>query len=119
MTYLKLYSIAVHNLETNQITLGEYEEMIKPLNREIEQWIPVSERVPDDMCHVWLTCISNVDDREPWVCDGFYNPYYHGTKYSRWGNIPMLNWGEAEVIAWMEQDIPTPYSAQEGEQTDG
>lgn len=94
---------------------GFSEEQIQTIEaafRAEPGWIPVSERVPEDMCYVWLTCISKVDDREPWVCDGFYNPYYHGTKYSKWGNIPMLNWGDAEVIAWMEQDIPEPYKAE-------
>ena len=47
MTYLKLYSIAVHKLETNQITLGEYEKMIEPLQRDIEpktgHWIDTDE----------------------------------------------------------------------------
>jgi hypothetical protein len=37
MTYKKLYEDALFKLEHNKITLGEFEEMIKPLDREIEQ----------------------------------------------------------------------------------
>lgn len=35
MTYIELYEKAKRQLEKSEITLGEYEEMIKPLNREI------------------------------------------------------------------------------------
>lgn len=37
MTYLELIRNAEFELNFNIITLGEYEEMIKPLKREIEQ----------------------------------------------------------------------------------
>lgn len=37
MTYKKLYEDALFKLEHNKITLGEFEEMIKPLEKEIEQ----------------------------------------------------------------------------------
>ena len=37
MTYYELIRDAEHELIFNKITLGEYEEMIKPLKREIEQ----------------------------------------------------------------------------------
>jgi hypothetical protein len=37
MTYYELIKDAEHKLNSNKITLGEYEEMIKPLKREIEQ----------------------------------------------------------------------------------
>ena len=35
MTYVELYEKAIRQLEKSEITLGEYEEMIEPLNREI------------------------------------------------------------------------------------
>lgn len=47
MTYYELFIDAVHKLNFNQITIGEYEDMIEPLKREIEQqpkhsnWIPI------------------------------------------------------------------------------
>lgn len=37
MTYYELIMDAVHKLNFNQITCGEYEEMIEPLKREIEE----------------------------------------------------------------------------------
>jgi hypothetical protein len=37
MTYYELINDAEHKLNLNKITLGEYEEMIKPLKKEIEQ----------------------------------------------------------------------------------
>lgn len=37
MTYYELILDAVHKLNSNQITIREYEEMIEPLKREIEQ----------------------------------------------------------------------------------
>ena len=47
MTYLELYHKAGRLLDNNEITLGEYEKMIEPLEREIAEWIPVSERLPE------------------------------------------------------------------------
>jgi hypothetical protein len=37
MTYKKLYEDALFKLDRNIITLGEFEEMTKPLDREVEQ----------------------------------------------------------------------------------
>lgn len=37
MTYYELILDAAHKLNSNQINLGEYEDMIEPLKREIEQ----------------------------------------------------------------------------------
>lgn len=37
MTYRKLFSKAIKLINQGEITLGEYEEMIKPLDREVEQ----------------------------------------------------------------------------------
>lgn len=77
------------------------------------KWIPVSERLPKPYTWVYATCKSLVDDRENWVIDTCYVPLpkEYNSKYSDWGNIPMLNWGQAEVIAWMEWIIPEPYNA--------
>ena len=82
------------------------------------KWIPVNERLPEPYMFVNATCRSLVDDREDWVIETVYLPIpkevnKHG--YSNWGNIPMLNWGEAEVIAWVERVIPQPYKAESEE----
>lgn len=37
MTYRELYETATRQLEHNEITLGEYEEMIKPLATEVRK----------------------------------------------------------------------------------
>lgn len=82
---------------------------------EQAKWIPVSERLPELYTFVYATCHSLVDDRENWVIETCYVPIpkeYNSRKFSDWGNIPMLNHGEAEVIAWMERDIPEPYKAE-------
>ncbi len=42
MTYMELYEKALYLLEHNKINLGQYEEMIEPLNTEIREWIPYS-----------------------------------------------------------------------------
>ena len=47
MTYRNLYESATRKLEKSEITLGEYEEMTKPLNEDVRTWIPVSKRLPE------------------------------------------------------------------------
>lgn len=77
-----------------------------------EPWIPVSERLPEPFEFVNCTCHSLIDDREDWVVETCYIPQPHNSPYSDWGNIPMLNSCECEVIAWMYRDIPKPYKAE-------
>lgn len=107
--YDDTYDITIH-CESEE----EQNELLDRLNR---QWIPVSERLPKPYTWVYATCKSLVDDRENWVIDTCYVPLpkEYNSKYSDWGNIPMLNWGQAEVIAWMEWIIPEPYKGGEQE----
>ena len=72
-------------------------------------WIPVSERLPEAFRFVNCTCHSLIDDREDWVVETCYLPQPPDSPYSDWGNIPMLNHGECEVVAWMYRNIPEPY----------
>lgn len=100
----------IKEIPTN-IPIDVFEKLISPQPR----WIPVSEKLPEPFTFVNATCRSLVDDRENWVVETVYLPIpkevdKHG--YSDWGNIPMLNWGEAEVIAWVERVIPQPYKAE-------
>jgi len=53
MTYLELYRKAEMLVESGKITLGEFEKMIEPLNEEVTEWTPVSEKVPEK--GDWLT----------------------------------------------------------------
>ena len=65
MTYKKLYEDALFKLEHNKITLGEFEEMIKPLDREIEQepqtfkWCTDCKEYDQEKhcCHRWSKVI--------------------------------------------------------------
>ena len=57
MTYLELANESAHDLDRGKITLGEYEERIKPLCDEIKPWngwISTSERLPENA----KTCCS-------------------------------------------------------------
>ena len=102
----------------NDFAQGFFADKIRELPSVTPQeprWIPVSEKLPEPFTFVNATCRSLVDDRENWVVETIYLPIpkevnKHG--YSDWGNIPMLNWGEAEVIAWVERIIPQPYKAE-------
>lgn len=89
----------------------EAEEMaIKAL--EQTTWIPVSERLPEAFRFVNCTCHSLIDDREDWVVETCYLPQLPDSPYSDWGNIPMLNNGDCEVVAWMYRNIPEPYKGE-------
>ena len=79
---------------------------------ESQRWIPVSERLPMEYEFVNCTCHSLIDDREDWVIETVYIPQPSDSPYSDWGNIPMLNWGDCKVVAWMHRDIPKPYKAE-------
>lgn len=102
------------NMKTvvNYINSAHDKIMNLPRVKQDPRWISVSERLPEPYMFVNATCRSLVDDRENWVVETIYLPIpkeYNPRHYSDWGNIPMLNWGEAEVIAWMERIIPEPY----------
>lgn len=89
---------------------------LKQLRKQTKKghWIPVSERLPKPYTYVNATCRSLADDRENWVVETMYLPIPKENDeqgYSDWGNIPMLNLGKAEVIAWMERKMPEPYKA--------
>ena len=77
-----------------------------------QRWIPCSERLPEAPGFVNCTCHSLIDNREDWVVETFYMPHPSGSPYSDWGNIPMLNDGKCEVVAWMYRNIPEPYKAE-------
>jgi hypothetical protein len=76
------------------------------------RWIPISERLPEPFEFVNCTCHSLIDDREDWVIETCYIPQLPNSPYSDWGNIPMLNSCECEVIAWVHRGIPKPYKAE-------
>lgn len=81
----------------------------------LKKWIPVSKRLPKPFEYVNCTCHSLIDNRNDWVVETVYIPQPQNSHYSDWGNIPMLNSRECEVIAWMHRDIPEPYKEESEE----
>ena len=105
--------IADYDLSMGQVVKGIH--ALPSVTPQEPRWIPVSEKLPEPFTFVNATCRSLVDDRENWVVETIYSPIPKEANkydYSDWGNIPMLNWGEAEVIAWVERIIPQPYKAE-------
>lgn len=98
MTYQDLYEKAIRLLDNGEITIGEYEEMIKPLKREICEWIPVSERLPDKEERVLVTDSGYIEFGKL-ICGLF------GDLWLIWVDD---YWEEAtKVTAWMP--LPEPY----------
>lgn len=127
--FMRLQAEIQHRLSSNDtLVCGNYElETVEMLlksfkNATIDQeprWIPVSERLPKPYTYVNATCRSLVDDRADWVVETFYLPIPKENNergYSDWGDIPMLIWHKAEVVAWMEHKIPEPYKGKEEEE---
>ena len=106
------------SLENNESMPDWFKPTLKKVRETMEmdgrenvegEWIPVSERLPEKFRFVNCTCHSLIDDREDWVVETVYVPQPSNSPYSDWGNIPMLNNKECEVIAWMYREIPKPY----------
>ena len=97
-----------------EVTLGSVRNFVKEFSSvtPTQSWILVSERLPKAFEFVNCTCHSLIDDREDWVVETVYIPQPSVSPYSDWGNIPMLNSGDCEVVAWMHRDIPEPYKAE-------
>lgn len=99
MTYGELYESATRKLEESEINLGEYEEMMKPLNEDVRTWIPVSERLPEETGKCIVTAFDGVKSR---------STYAHFQKTV--GNFILTGRRSAwRVIAWMP--MPEPYEA--------
>ena len=125
MTYLELADESARDLDRGKITLGEYEERIKPLCVEInhkDNWIPVSERLPENNEAVNITYVnhdpesyySSVKDK-PFTATGVY---FSGSWYwwsstvqdylDEYGRFEPCKIDEAvEILAW--QPLPKPY----------
>lgn len=103
MTYLELAYEAAHEYDRGLITLDEYNEKIKPLCVEINQkdnWIPVSERLPEKFENVLLSTNGGL------VEEGFY---FETTEFHAiWkGVVTHGTYWDDEITAWMP--LPEPY----------
>lgn len=114
MTYYELILDAAHKLNSNQITSGEYEEMIEPLKREIEQpsvtppqpsWIPVRERMPEKTDYYLIQYSREVCPDEMAVAFYSVEEAEVDGNYT-WEFKPIADC--KEVIAW--QPLPEPYT---------
>lgn len=106
---MKLYYESRPTLATHVYEFGEKLQALPPVIPTQSKWHLVKDELPRKFSFVNCTCHSLIDDREDWVIETCYFPQYPNSPYSDWGNIPMLNNGECEVIAWMYRDIPKPY----------
>lgn len=62
MTYKELYESAINKLEKSEITLGEFERMIKPLNAEVGgDKDTISRKAAIDMINHELRCGAVID----------------------------------------------------------
>ena len=100
MTYRQLYEDAINKLDHGMISVGEYEKMIEPLDKEIEpepHWIPCSERMPVSKEYVLVTEYgeTNIGRR---FCGRWWLDYC-GDKMK-------------DVTAWMP--LPEPYKGEQG-----
>lgn len=101
MTYYELFIDAVHKLNFNQITIGEYEEMIKPLKREIEQQ-PCEDAVSRDALDEKiseLTCWHFEEDGRLFAGSDGENTFY---KYDDvWRVIRSLSSVTPQQTSWI------------------
>lgn len=99
----------VYTNGSDLIQILRVKQWIYESDKRANKWIPISEGLPKEFEFVNVTCHSLIDDRDDWVAETVYIPQPSDSPYSDWGNIPMLNWGECEVVAWMHREIPEPY----------
>jgi hypothetical protein len=137
MTYLDLLRDADRQLDDGRITIGEYEQMIKPLECEVQpevvrcgavsagnmqptiepepQWIPCSERMPEE--HEWIgtkkfgTTISDEvyvtfeNEKGERFCQ---HMKFQNGELSRYDQFHMDTWFKgSKPIAWMP--LPKPF----------
>ena len=114
MTYRELYETATKKLDKSEITLGEYEEMTKPLDDEVRTWIPVGEKLPEFNIEVLVTVFVpslgatevHTGYAEKW-CGGLYEE--DSVEWYYWETEEPI---DDVVIAWMEK----PKSYEESEE---
>ena len=119
MTYRELYEKALWDLEHNNITSGEFDERVKPLNQEPTRWIPVSERLPEKSGEYLLCGKIGGHEEDNYCFIGEYTPYetfgftheYYDTETFSPIDSEIIEFHS--VIAWMP--LPKPYTAERSE----
>jgi len=102
----------MEKIENSNLFALHYANLVKnapSITPTFNKWHLVKDELPNKCSYVNITCRSLIDTRPDWVVETCYVPQYPSSPYSDWGNIPMLNNGECEVIAWMYRNIPEPY----------
>lgn len=103
MTYKEIYEKAANMLDRGEITLGDFNKMVEPLNSEVQSephWIPVTERLPESKEEdlEYPTVIIDLDGQVALGC------YYESTR--EWGMGEYFN-QKCCPIAWMP--LPEAY----------
>lgn len=121
MTYKELYEKAAAMLDRGEITLGDFNKMVKPLDVEIHpepHWIPVTERLPKEEDSIfaryygtdrWRKSMFRKKSREVIVTSVFEDGELHTevahTTDGEWH--VGVNVVPRTVIAWMP--LPEPF----------
>lgn len=72
MTYRELFYKATRLINNNKITLGEYEEMTKPLDREVEQE-PILDKIRAEIDKIYkregnsVDCLNALDELKEFI----------------------------------------------------
>ena len=108
MTYKEIYEKAANMLDRGEITLGDFDKMVEPLNSEVHpepHWIPVTERLPKDGRQVLVYAMSVhyalAKYDEMLDADGTYKKQW--VTFDAWKPFYTIK----EVIAWCE--LPEPF----------
>ena len=110
-----------------RVIIGKMQDVVSnlPSAQPEQQWIPCSERLPEDGATVWVTIkghdVIRCEDGETleqaierinkirWVTQGYWSEEEHGWNDPSYG-CPLI----VQPIAWMPIDTPEPYKEGQG-----
>lgn len=100
MTYKELYEKAASMLDRGEITLGDFDKMVKPLDVEIQpepHWIPVEQDTPTEDDDYWCTFDAETGRFVDWCS------WYQG-RWMVWTDDTVSE--VSNVIAWCKPMEP-------------